>query len=483
MVSGSFVYNKLNSLQVELAKSQAKSSGELNTSEFEIDSLSREREEGYVKLALHYLPEMTAEAVRKTISEAQEEVQKIFRARQERRAKLEQSMEAAGKRRLVLEERLQIIDDTLTKKAAERDNLIGEIEKGLKERPDYTEVIGTATGLSETLEGYERAFNEFRENAERKLGEYRESKLFAYLLNCNFGTPEYSAGRIRETLDSWVAEMIGFSKAIADYKHLVSIPELMQAEIQRTQSSLKPLQEKVDAIEKEFADRYGLTRVLEEGRKYKKDKDEVISSIEETDKESRAYANERREIDGEKDEFYRQAIGKLKEYLKGETISELKTLARSTPGSEDDGLVARIGEIDSSIRTLKDSSKEIRGRRDVYQENAQEVKDILLDFKRRDFDEEGSNINVDLDDLIKRYVSGKISNTILWSELEAKRTYHKPKPAYTDDEYGGGYGKIYGGGHSHSGGSRSSNWGGSGGGGFKLGGGSGGGSFHMRGGV
>src|SRR3989338_2243130 len=51
----------------------------------------------------------------------------------------------------------------------------------------------------------ETRIDDFRKDAETKLKDYRENKLFMYLTNRKFGTAKYDHDGIIKTLDEWVA--------------------------------------------------------------------------------------------------------------------------------------------------------------------------------------------------------------------------------------------------------------------------------------
>ena len=495
--SGYSVQGKIRSKIKEIEEKHEVLAAIVNDTEKNIEDYVKEREDIYTKLSVVYLPEMTAQAVNNTLKEAQAEVRKIFQEKQEKRTQLETMMDGFKGNKKTLEKKLDDVTQQLNQKASERDELQSKAAKELEENSKYRELDEKADKLALDIKKNRNRIDDFRKDAETKLKDYRENKLFMYLTNRKFGTAKYDHDGIIKTLDEWVARIVNYDESGKNYKFLIGMPLLMDAEVKRKEDDIKPLFDEVDKIEKEVSYRLGLTQVIEEGSKIGKERQSVLEDITVLNEKYEKAAKERKELDNTKDKYHTEAVKKLKDLLKGDEIYELKKLAASTPGSDDDNLVKRIEEVDSQIILSKNKIKDAKKNRDEIYNKLEDLKNIEVTYGKKDFESKRSYFDdgFDIDSLFMGYLLGEIKKDSLWSEIENKQHF-KPKETYSnyspsttyrgrddddDDDspsgsiFGGGMGGFGGGGFG--GGGHSSGGGGFGGGGHSSGGGFGSGGF------
>lgn len=471
--TGSKVYKDMSAKVKEIEIEHEKLSKDVYNYEHKLDSLVSEREDCYTQLAAIYLPEMTAQSVKNTLKEVQGDVQKIFKQKQERRRELETSMHSSMKKKNDLESKLEEVTETLNQKAAEREKLKAETIKDLSINKDYVNLSSEANQSGRRLEKNKKRLEEFKAEAKEKVLPYNKNGLFTYLLNRKFGTSDYQGRSITKILDSVVAKAVDYKEMKKNYDFLRSMPELMNIEFNKRKEDFESLTKKVQKIEKEYSGKHGLTKVMEEGIAMGKSREEIMAGISKLDNNYRQYSQERKEIDNTKDEYHKKAVQGLKEYLKGDDIKELKRIASSTSGREDDKIVQAIDGIDADIRSFKDKSKEAKSKRNAIEEKLRELNDIKSRYAKKDYNsdrsyfDDGFNVN----SLLIGYMLGNYSNDHCWNNIE-KSQHFKSEESYSssyhhDDDGGGGGGGGSGGGF---------------GGGFSGGGGFGGGGFSSGGG-
>ncbi len=498
-ISGYSVQEKIRSKIKEIEEKHEVLAAIVSDTEKNIDDYVTEREDIYTKLSVTYLPEMTAQAVNNTLKEAQAEVRKIFQEKQEKRTQLETMMGDLKGNKKTLEKKLDDITQQLNQKASERDELQLKAAKELEENSKYRELDEKADKLALDVKKNRNRIDDFRKDAETKLKDYKDNKLFMYLTNRKFGTTKYVHDGIVKTLDEWVARIVNYEESGKNYRFLLGMPLLMDAEVKRKEEDLKPLVDEVSEIEKEVSYRLGLTKTIEEGSKIGKERQTILEDIAGLNEKYEKAAKERKELDNTKDKYHTEAVKKLKDLLKVGEIYELKKLAASTPGSDDDNLVKRIEEVDSQIKVSKDKIKDARKNRDEIYGKLEDLKNIEITYGKKDFESKRSYFDedFDIDSLLMGYLLGEMKKDTLWGKIEGKQHF-KPRETYSnyspsstyrrrddndDDDSSGG--SIFGGGFggfggSIGGGSRPSG-GGFGGGGFKSGGGGFGGGGHSSG--
>lgn len=459
MTSGSDVEEQINNQISKLQGQESKLNSTLHSYENKIDSLTAEREESYVSLAETYLPELDAQAIKNTLKEVQGDVQEIFRKKQLRRKELENLMQASTEKKGTLEEKLGKVTSELNQKASERDSIVKDIKAELSQHPKYPTLAKEAKTDKDNLEKNEERAKEVKADAQKKLPSYENNKIFMYLVNKSFGTEEYDSKGIIRKLDQCIAEKVDYKNSKKSYDYLRAIPELVDLEVSKRKEKLEEKISKIKAIEKEVADNHGLTAVLEEGKKLGMTREEMLKAVSKLNSEYESYASERKESDGTKDSYHKEAIQKLKGYLKGDNIAELKKLARNTPDTKDDKLVDRIEEIDYSVRELKDKAKETRDEREKLTDKLKGLKKVMDKFRSNDFESYRSYFDSDFDinTLILAYMAGKMSENSLWSKIDDNHHFRvEHHDSYSSssshDDYSSSSSSFGGGGFSGGGG-------------------------------
>lgn len=470
-ISGSSVYKKIKNQVKEQEKKCKELANSVYACETEITQLGNEREEIFSQLALTYLPELEAKDVKQTLHEVQAEVEKIFKEKQKRRLELENSINTTQEKREKLEEELDVVTDSLNQKAKERNKLRGEIVKELSLSSLYTELDKNAKQAEERLKSNKERVKEIEALAKEKLPAYEKNKLFMYLDKRKFKTESYDKRGLTARLDSWVAELINFSSQKANYDFLKAMPELMAQEVSRRQGELDKVVEKMEKIEKNVSDKYGLTKVIEEGNTIGANRSNLIEQIKELDLKYTQCNEERETLDGTKDSYHLKAIQNLKAYLKGETIQKLKQRVKETPGTKDDRLAGRIEEIDYRVRDLKDKAKEIKLDINKAEKKLGGLKEIEDNFSSNDYESDESYFDDDFNitDLLTGYTLGKYQSHDINSRIEDNQSFEETETYHSSSSYSSSHSSDFGG--------FSSGGGFGGGGGFSSGGGFGGGGF------
>lgn len=453
-IKGSDIYDSLKDKIREVERESEAKEREVFGVERSITSMTEERETVYVKLALKYLPNLEADSVKSTLHEVQAEVQELVKRKQIRRQELDNAIESEKKKMENLEKRLGENTSTLDQLSLSKTEIESKIAKTLSENSSYTELDAKTQSAKERLEQNERRIDEMEELARTKLPAYSNNKIFNYLLERNFGTENYSSTGIISRLDSLAAEFISFESQKKTYDFLRAMPELMQQEIKVRQRDLMELISEMQKVESSTAKEYGIGEVLVSIESSLKTRKDLVAKQEREKETYKDYISQRDELDSSKDPYYQRAVQELKEYLKGESIQELKRRARETPDQEDDYLVQRIEELDSEVRRLKDNAKQKRSEREAVDKKLSGLKDVESTYTRMDYEARRSRFGdeFDLDSLITGYMLGQWDTRHITSEME-RHHYLKEEPTYHSSSSYGGYG-----GSSHRS-SSSSSWG------------------------
>jgi len=249
---------------------------------------------------------------------------------------------------------------------------------------------------------------------------YDEDPLFAYLWQRRFGTSHYVGGRIAGMLDRMLAEFIGYDSARPNYAALIEIPQRLKEhagaqreDVQKPQSVLAEIERQamikagVDAKEKVLAEARHKMAVIDDTVEKKRD---MLRKLD----EARAAL-----VTGNSDPAYNEALNTIAAADASDSLANLYAEARRTPTTADEGVVARIEQIEGSITkteaeiaALRREALEMSGRRT-------EMEQVREQFRRTGYDHPHSTFNNSdgIADVLKGVLAGAVRSGVLWEIL------------------------------------------------------------------
>ncbi len=439
MTTGKSVHTEIKAKITELENQQDKLSWHITQSENKIDTLAKERESAIGKLAHIYLPEMTPSAIHQTLREVQGEVQQLFQEKQETRKRLEDLMQKTSQRSAKLQEKLTALDEQLEEKAAERDKVQALVAQELLGHNIYKELQPKAQQAQEKLAQNKNRHEVFTADAEKKLIVYNEHQIFQYLIARQYGTPDYNGSALTRGLDKWVARLISYSQAKSNYDFLLAMPGAIKAEIKNRQEEVDKVLGEMKTIEDDIVKKHGLPKILEEGAKLGQTRSALMADIEKCNAEYHKYAKDREELHNTKGEYHQRALSTLKDFLKGNTLAELKRRARATTNPEDDALVTRLEEGEEEIKAHKGDAKRYQKELNELSEKLGGLKSVETSYTKNDFESSRSYFtsSFDIASLLKRYMLGELSSGDAFKEMEKYQKF-KPRETYSSSSSSGG---------------------------------------------
>lgn len=468
MTSGSSVYSEIQDKLREVESQSTKIGREIQQVQGVVRDLSQQQEDAYVQLALVYLPEMEANAVKKTIKEVRGEVQKIFDRKNARRAQLEELVEDASTQRTKIQTRLNKITTELDEATEQRLAVEAEVGKDLSQNPTYTGLVEKNKFTTERLKQDEIRSQTFAKEVKAKIGAYESDSLFMYLIERGYGTSKQKGNNLTRILDSVVAKVVNFEENKQNYLFLEAMPKKMQEEIEQERKQAEEIQGELKKVEMETATKYKLPPIQEECRVMIKTREDVMGAMSNIDGESEKYRREITQLDNTKGSYHAEAIKNLRSYLAGESLSALKERARQTPDKTDDGLVEKIEYTTQQMEAEKDRINELAKAQRAIQEKVEGIKKIERNFSSNDYESSRSTFGsgFDINTLLTGYLLGRYSVDHIDSEISSSQhfkpveTYHSSYSSHSDSgsssssSFGGGFssGGGFGGGGSSTGG-------------------------------
>ncbi len=368
--------------------------------------------------------------------------------------------------------------------ATRMDELMETVDTMLEADAEFLQQKRIVDAAEQTAEAAAAKAATSEEDRLEKGKAYEDDRLFIYLWQRGFGTPAYDKRGIIRSLDRWVAGLIGYHDARANYAMLTSIPERMAKHAERCAEKAVVEAEKLSSMS-----RKAMTQTAGEDLAGKIDDiaDQIVSLDAELDGLDRSVdtvSSALQEYAKGEDDGYLKAEEALSRSLKADDLRDLWRQALETPSPDDEKIVRRIEDlIERAERHSRDIRQDRELQRDISRRRA-ELMEVTQNFRRSGYDNWDSTFSDDrlTTVLLGELVKGAISGADYWARAKRSHKRRKPRGGRVGFKHGRGLPKSMGGGFSGRGlgGDRGSGGFGSGGfagGGFKSGGGFGGGGF------
>ena len=405
---------------------------------------------------------------------------------------------------------LDRIENEIAKGEAERQKLTADREKAADAadaaQTTYDAELAKFQAAFRKTETYKTAFA-VAEEAERVVAEaerkaqlanddraekgqpYEADPLFMYLWERKFGTKDYIGRGLTRLLDRWVAGIVRYIDAAANYRMLLEIPKRLNEHVAGQRAKLEAAREALKHVEDEARGNDGLAK-FEKALVDANAKVEALDGlIAEESARRNALEAERGQLVRGDDGAYREAVELLGFELSRQDLRALLREAMLTATKEDEQIVERIDNIRDDIGDIEeDVERDREGLKNLDSRRA-ELEAVRQRYVGSSFDDVSSYFDNDnlLKDLLIGVLHGVLTSGGMWREIERAhkrstranpdfgwRNFPSPRsgPIFTPGRRSGG-GSIFGGGSRGGGGifGGGSRRGGTGGGGFRTGGG------------
>jgi hypothetical protein len=298
---------------------------------------------------------------------------------------------------------------------------------------------------------------------------YENDPLFQYLWRRRFGTPAYAGGALTRLLDRWVANIVGYDQARADYAMLQEIPERLARHAERVAEQAAEEAAKLAAMQQaELAE-------AEPGA-LRADLATAEAAVDALDDAIEANGKAHVEVIGRRalivsggDPQTQGAIRVIEDALRDQDLQALRAAAAATRTKADDDAVRRLEQIEEEERQVKLALEDARRAREQLQEQMNEIGSVRRDYRRRGYNRGmfDAASGAFIGSLLAELLRGGLSRDGFWDQLG-----HRQLPGPGSDSWSGGWsgGGGFGGGSGDFG-TGGGFGGGSGGGDFRTGGG------------
>ena len=419
-----------------------------------INSLRLEEGGHYRELAKIHLDQVGAGRVIERLDQTDHVVLSLMAEKKAAVQAMENDLEKIAKRRGLLEQ------DREARKA-ERDAIIGTLQKKLAETQarmaaseDYRLRKETAQTAVDTSQKAEEKAAHTEADLEHKGKPYRDDPLFMYLWSRRYSTPDYRSGGIIRALDGWVAKLIGYPEARADYHMLNELPLRLREHADRLRQKAEEAVRQVRDMERAAAEEDGIPQIQTELAEAEQRIGRIDDDIERGEKEHQTLLNRLAEFSAGSDPYTQKAMALQVAAFEGEDLATLYREAAATPGAEDDAVVAALMDISGKIRRLQEDIAAVEKTQQAHRKALGELEALRLRFRRSHYDTGPSTFpgGFGLGALLGQLLTGAMNSRSVWGEIERAQRFDPPMPDFRGLGTGGARGGFGGGGFSTGGG-------------------------------
>jgi chromosome segregation ATPase len=355
------------------------------------------------------------------------EVARFEQRRQQRAAELANRLAELERSMAEQSARLAAHTDQLDRAVARRDALLADVAARLAQQPGYAPLSEQATRAEVALGRDVARADELRAEAKAKLPPYEHSRLFQYLWRRAFGTADYGGRGFAARMDRRLARYIGYDRAAASYRFLTTTPRVVQLEVERRTAEVGELRQRLEAMEDAVEAELGVPdaqRAVDDGVA---ERERLVAAIAELQRELAATHAAVRDEAGSRGRFHAEAVHRLAALLASVEAAALERHARATPDPADDRLVAELRACTAEW-TRADGEVEPLERRALERDRtADQLEELLVRFRRADFDAGRSEFaDLDVGDLVDDVHGGRKTAADAWRELESHQRFREP---------------------------------------------------------
>ncbi|MES0810903.1 hypothetical protein ABLO27_15570 [Roseibium sp. SCPC15] len=442
-----------------------------------LTDLQERQSEAYRDLARFRLDTDAAGTLNTRLDSAAREARRLLDKRSDDYKVLTDQLRECESERNQLQKKRLDLDTARDAAENQMDELMEAVDGRLENDSSYLaqrEAAETALATAEAAASKARTSEEDRQ---QKGKAYEADPLFLYLWQRGFGTPDYGFRGLVRSLDTWVARLIRFQDARANYAMLTGIPERMAKHAERCEELARQEQAKLAEFSRNAMTDAAGTDLVGTIETLSEEIDQIDAKLDGLDRRIETLSGALTEFSSGEDADFQKAEEHLSVSLQADDLNDLWRAALDTPSPEDEKIIQRIEDFRDRVEQV---AREIRQDRELQRDISRrraELADVIKRFRSKGYGSWDSTFSDDklTTVLLGELIKGAITGADYWARAERAHKRRKPRGRKVAFPNGTGLPKSMGGFGGFGGSGRGKD--GFGGGGFKSGGSFGGGGF------
>ncbi len=305
---------------------------------------------------------------------------------------------------------------------------VAEVEASLAENVAYNALIDATEETAAVAARSHQKLDVAVAEVEDKGAPYREDKLFMYLWDRKFRSPEYDAGLITRMMDGWVAKLCKYDDAFLNFQRLTDLPVWLEQHAQDQDEKAEKALAALEGAEQDALDKAGATKLQETANT-------LLQTIRETDQNIDRAEEKHSKIAQKHSVALREESGPAKEArvllsdgLKKTSFQSLRTMAAETVSFDDDRIVDRLVKLRTEEMSNELEQERAARRPERFRESLGDLEYVRRQFKRARYDGQYSVFpRSSLDDVLSSVSAGRMSGDEGFRRLARSLRRLKPK--------------------------------------------------------
>lgn len=393
----------------------------------DVEQLVSQRGAALVELARQTLPDLGRDTIQSTLSGIQRDLLQIAERKDrmivELRGRIARLIEVEQQ----LQQQFQSTQVAIAGHAASVAGLEAEVARQLQSHPSFPQQSRDAVAAEAALHRDEQRVTDVQADASEKLPAYERSALFMYLYRRGFQSSHYAERGWIRRMDRWVADLIGYSRAVQGYRFLKNTPTLMQTELDRRRTRFHELMAAVEATQNQIATEVGLTQLQTELAERQATSQQLFTHLTTQRQLVVGTQSELAVLGQEQCRFYQEALVRYQSFLADTQTVILEQQAARTPDARDDEIVSRLAYLTREIERLRPELEQATQRTVQALEAVRGLEFIERRFEQANFNEERSRFDdpFDLGQRLDQYQQGVLSRDALWAEIKNYQQFER----------------------------------------------------------
>jgi chromosome segregation ATPase len=463
MITGRDTLQEINGHVLQAQSQIENADREMDNLNSRVSELRIEEADQFRQLAKFRLDEMSAGQVAARLDKVHHAVPTFLDQHKQALAKLDNKIEQIKQSRQKLEQQRETGINVRDKTVETLQRQLEESKTKLEQDQDYQLQKEKAIRAAEVTRRADEKASQSEADLTSKGKPYQEDSIFMYLWQRRYMMPDYRANSIIRSLGGWVARLIDYREARADYHMLNELPLRLREHADRAAEEAKRQQKALQALERQRAEKDGVGASQTELEKAEAQLQQVNDEIETHEKRYQELLAQKADFAAGKDKYTQKAVAVLVAELENEDTLELYRQAQATPRPEDDAIVMRLHKLQQEQQETNKRIADLNADRQQQRKALEELTNLSGKFRRSNYDTRYSSFptNLGIGILLGEILRGGRSSGSAWDKIGKAQKWDFPDIGGSGGSGGGGFGGFGGFGSG----------GGFGGGGFRTGGG------------
>jgi chromosome segregation ATPase len=443
MITGRDNFDLLNQHVYQAQSQQEDTSRRLEDLHRQLDAVRLELSGSYRQLAKLQLDELQAQQAISSLNETDQMIFGLVQNLKRSRLNLKEQIKASTSYQSQLNEQRQGLarqrdeaGEAMQRQLEQTHKRISETEAYRQQQEKTQQAVAVAKQAEEKAT---RAENESLEKGKP----YEADRLFMYLWNRRFLTPDYRGGWLARQLDNWVARIIDFQRNRSNYYMLLELPRRLREHATKSQQAAQLEVQALQTMERQAAEADGILDLQAKIQDAEKQLKQVDANIAAEEARHQKLLAEEAEFNAGNDPLSQQIIDLQASALEKEPLATLYRRARATPPPEDDVLVGRIHQLSQKQEQIVGEINSLNTLLQQQQSDLGKLEEVRRRYRDNGYDAYNSRFpgNFSLGVLLGQMLGGLGNPDTVWGEIDRHhRSSGPPSDWGGSGDAGGGFG-------------------------------------------